>query len=404
MRAWLDPLRMASRGITTQDVERAIRAENAEIPGGRVEGQGREFAVRTRGELTQPEEFASLIVAQSGNDVVRLGDVAKVEVGPEDERTAVRWNGKQAVGLGIIKQSKASTLDVAAGVQKILPELKQIIPPGTVLDVAYDSSTFIQDSINEVSHTILIAMCLVVLVIIVFLKSFRATFIPAVAIPISIIGALAVAYFLGFTINILTLLALVLAIGLVVDDAIVVLENVYRHLEMGKTRRQAAFDGSKEIGFAVMATTISLVAVFVPVGFLTGSVGRLFREFGLSVAVAVLISGFIALTLTPMLSSRMLKPLHGTGKGWASRAFDAFFEGLNRTYERILRGALRRRAFTLTVTAVLVAFTGVVLRFLPRELVPVEDRGIGFGIIIAPECSTLDYTDGYMRPVEARLL
>ena len=273
MRVWLDPLRRASRGITTQDVERAIREENAEIPGGRVEGQGREFAVRTRGELTKPEEFASLIVAQSGNDFVRLGDVAKVEVGPEDERTAVRWNGKQAVGLGIIKQSKASTLDVADGVRKILPELKQMIPPGTVLDVAYDSSTFIQDSINEVSHTILIAMCLVVLVIIVFLKSFRATFIPAVAIPISIIGALAVAYFLGFTINILTLLALVLAIGLVVDDAIVMLENVYRHLEMGKTRRRAALDGSHEIGFAIMATTISLVAVFVPVAFLQGRSG-----------------------------------------------------------------------------------------------------------------------------------
>src|SRR2546426_3539241 len=244
MRVWLDPLRMASRGITTQDVERAIRAENAEIPGGRVEGKGREFAVRTRGELTKPDEFASLVVSQSGNDVVRLGDVARVEVGPEDERTAVRWNGQQAVGLGIIKQSKASTLDVAAGARKILPELKQIIPPGTVLDVAYDSSTFIQDSINEVSHTILIAMCLVVLVIIVFLKSFRATFIPAIAIPISIIGALAVAYFLGFTINILTLLSLVLAIGLVVDDAIVMLENVYRHLEMGKTRHRAALEGA----------------------------------------------------------------------------------------------------------------------------------------------------------------
>src|SRR5438093_5865367 len=404
MRAWLDPLRMASRGITTQDVERAIRAENAEIPGGRVEGQGREFAVRTRGELTQPEEFASLIVAQSGNDVVRLGDVAKVEVGPEDERTAVRWNGKQAVGLGIIKQSKASTLDVAAGVQKLLPELKQIIPPGTVLDVAYDSSTFIQDSINEVSHTILIAMCLVVLVIIVFLKSFRATFIPAVAIPISIIGALAVAYFLGFTINILTLLALVLAIGLVVDDAIVVLENVYRHLEMGKTRRRAALDGSHEIGFAIMATTISLVAVFVPVAFLQGTVGRLFNEFGITLAVAVLISGFVALSLTPMLTSRMLKPLHGGSDTWASRTFDAFFDWLNRFYDRVLRGALRHRGRVFGVAALLVLIAGAAFFFMRRELVPTEDRGIAFGIVIAPEGSTLPYTDRYMRQLESILL
>ena len=404
MRVWLDPLRMASRGITTQDVERAIRAENAEIPGGRVEGQGREFAVRTRGELTQPEEFASLIVAQSGNDVVRLGDVAKVEVGPEDERTAVRWNGKQAVGLGIIKQSKASTLDVAAGVQKILPELKQIIPPGTVLDVAYDSSTFIQDSINEVSHTILIAMCLVVLVIIVFLKSFRATFIPAVAIPISIIGALAVAYFLGFTINILTLLALVLAIGLVVDDAIVVLENVYRHLEMGKTRRRAALDGSHEIGFAIMATTISLVAVFVPVAFLQGTVGRLFNEFGITLAVAVLLSGFVALSLTPMLTSRMLKPLHGGSDTWASRTFDAFFGWLNRFYDRTLRAVLRHRGRVIGVAFFLIVIAGAAFFFMRRELVPTEDRGIAFGIVLAPEGSTLAYTDRYMRQIESILL
>src|SRR5256712_391285 len=298
MRVWLDPQRMANRGVTVQDIERALREENAEIPGGRVEGAGREFAVRTRGELARPEEFASIVISQTGNDVVRLGDVARVEVGPDDERTAVRWNGQQAVGLGIVKQSKASTLDVAGGVIKALPQLRQMIPPGMVLDVAYDSSTFIQDSINEVSHTILIAMCLVVLVILVFLKSFRATLIPAVAIPVSIMGALAVAYFVGFTINILTLLAMVLAIGLVVDDAIVMLENVYRHLEMRKTRRQAALDGSKEIGFAILATTISLVAV----------------------------------------------------------------------------------------------------------LVPVEDRGVAFGIVIAPEGATLSYTDRYMRAIEAILL
>ena len=404
MRVWLDPLRMASRGITTQDVERAIREENAEIPGGRVEGKGREFAVRTRGELTKPDEFASLVVSQSGNDVVRLGDVARVEVGPEDERTAVRWNGQQAVGLGIIKQSKASTLDVASGVRKILPELRQLIPPGMILDVAYDSSSFIQDSINEVSHTILIAMCLVVLVIIVFLKSFRATFIPAVAIPISIVGALAVAYFLGFTINILTLLSLVLAIGLVVDDAIVMLENVYRHLEMGKTRRQAALDGSKEIGFAIMATTISLVAVFVPVAFLQGTVGRLFNEFGITLAVAVLISGFVALSLTPMLTSRMLKPLHGGSDTWASRTFDAFFDWLNRFYDRVLRGALRHRGRVFGVAALLVLIAGAAFFFMRRELVPTEDRGIAFGIVIAPEGSTLPYTDRYMRQIESILL
>jgi multidrug efflux pump len=404
MRVWLDPDRMANRGVTVQDVERSLRDENAEIPGGRVEGAGREFAVRTRGELAKPEEFASIVISQSGNDVVRLGDVARVEVGPEDERTAVRWNGQQAVGLGIVKQSKASTLDVASGVRKVLPELARSIPPGMKLDVAYDSSTFIQDSINEVSHTILIAMCLVVLVILLFLKSFRATLIPAVAIPVSIMGALAVAYFLGFTINILTLLAMVLAIGLVVDDAIVMLENVYRHLEMGKPRRQAALDGANEIGFAILATTISLVAVFVPVAFLQGTTGRLFNEFGITLAVAVLISGFVALTLTPMLTSRMLRPLHGGSDSWASRSFDAFFAWLNRTYDRVLRAALRHRGRVIGVAILLMVVAGAAFMFIKRELVPTEDRGIAFGIVIAPEGATLSYTDRYMRQIEAILL
>jgi multidrug efflux pump len=404
MRVWLNAEQMASHGVTAQDVERAIQGANAEIPGGRVEGAQREFAVRTQGELVKPEEFAAIVVAQKGNDVVRLGDIADVQVGPADERTVARWNGQQAVGLGIVKQKKASTLEVAATVRKAMPELQKLLPQGMKLDVAYDSSTFIQDSIDEVSHTILIAMCLVVLVILLFLKSFRATFIPAVAIPVSIIGALAVAFFLGFTINILTLLALVLAIGLVVDDAIVVLENVYRHMEMGKPRKQAALDGANEIGFAILATTFSLVAVFIPVAFLQGTTGRLFNEFGLTVAVAVLISGFVALSLTPMLTSRMLKPLHGGGTSWASRSFDAFFKGLDEFYDRLLRGAMRRRGRVVAIAAVLVAVSFATFFFMKRELVPTEDRGVGFGIVLAPEGSTLEYTDRYMKQIESILL
>jgi len=405
MRVWLDPERMAAHGLTTQDVEEAIRRENAEIPGGRVEGTEREFAVLTRGELSTPEQFAAIIVAQDGNDRVLLGEVADVAVGPEDERTLARYNGEPAMGLGVVKQSKASTLAVAAEVRKALPRLATLIPEGMRLDVAYDSSTFIQDSIDDVSQTLLLGMCLVILVILVFLKSLRATLIPAVAIPTSIVGTFAVAYFMGFTINILTLLALVLAIGLVVDDAIIVLENVHRHMEMGKPRRRAAFDGSREIGFAILATTISLVAVFVPVAFLTGTVGRLFKEFGICVAVAVLISGFVALTLTPMLCSRLLKPtVHGAASGWAQRSFDGFFEWLHRTYERILRRALRHRGATVAAALVIVAVSVVVFRLLPRELVPVEDRGVAFGIMIAPEGSTLEYTDRYMRQAESILM
>ncbi|HEY3295341.1 MAG TPA: efflux RND transporter permease subunit [bacterium] len=404
MRVWLDAQRMAARGLTPQDVENAIRRENAEIPSGRVEGSQREFAVRTRGELNTPEEFGGIVVAQNASGVVRLRDVADVQVGAADERTVARWTGQPAVGLGIVKQTKASTLDVAREVRNALGNLKGSIPPGMDLKIAYDSSEFIRDSVQQVGETLLIAMCLVILVVIAFMKSLRATLIPTLAIPVSIIGTFVVIYFLGFTINILTLLALVLAIGLVVDDAIVMLENIFRHMEMGKGRMRAAYDGSKEIAFAVLATTITLVAVFVPVAFLTGSVGRLFREFGFTVAIAVALSGFVALTLTPMFSSRILKPLHGTGGGWAARSFDAFFVWLGRVYESSLRFALRHRVLVISLSAFAVIITLGLFKFMPRELVPTEDRGIAFGIVLAPEGSTLNYTDRYMREVEKRLL
>ncbi|MBW2472239.1 MAG: efflux RND transporter permease subunit, partial [Deltaproteobacteria bacterium] len=404
MRVWLDPLRMAARGITTTDVESAIRLANAEIPGGRVEGDQREFAVRTRGELTSPLEFADIIVSQTQNDRVRLKDVAEVEVGAEDERTIARYNGINAVGLGIVKQSRASTVEVAEAVKGAIPALGDVLQPGMTLQPAYDSSVFIKDSINEVGETIFIAMILVIFVVLAFLKSFRATLIPGVAIPISIVGTFAVAFFMGFTLNILTLLALVLAIGLVVDDAIVMLENVYRHMEMGKSRLQASLYGAKEIGFAIVATTIALVAVFILVAFLTGSVGRLFNEFGLSVAVAVAISGFVALTLTPMLCSRMLKPLHGTSDSWASRSFDAFFEWLTRAYDVVLRGALRFRVAMILAAVGLVVASYFLFRGLPNELAPTEDRSIAFGFVLAPEGSTLDYMNRYMREIESILL
>ena len=404
MRVWLDPLRMAAHGLSSQDIENAVRTENAEIPGGRVEGTQREFAVRTRGDLDTPEQFGAIIVSQKSNDIVRLRDVADVEVGAEDERTIARWNGQLAVGLGIVKQSKASTVDVAADIVGRLPELKKLLPPGMKLEVAFDSSEFIKESISEVEQTLLIALGLVVLVVLAFLKSFRATIIPSIAIPISIIGSLAAVYFAGFTINILTLLGLVLAIGLVVDDAIVVLENIYRHMEMGKTRMQAAIDGSKEIGFAIISTTITLVAVFIPLAFLSGNVGRLFNEFGIAVAVAILISGFVALTLTPMISSLILRPLHGVSQNWATRSFDSFFDWLNRVYEKLLRWSLKHRLIVITGGIATVILGIFLFRLLPSELVPVEDRGVGFGIVIAPEGSTLEYTDTYVREIEGILL
>ncbi|MFN2369748.1 MAG: efflux RND transporter permease subunit [Candidatus Krumholzibacteriia bacterium] len=405
MRVWLDPLRMASRGVTVRDVEQAIRQENAEIPGGRVEGAEREFAVRTRGELNTPEGFGAIIVVHRGDEIVRLDEIAEVEVGPEDERTKARYNGNTTVGLGVVKQKQASTLDVAAAVRDALPELQQLLPAGMMIALAYDSSAFIQASVDEVGKTILIALCLVVLVVFVFLKSMRATVIPVVAIPISIIGSFTVAFALGFTVNILTLLALVLSIGLVVDDAIVVLENVVRHMEMGKTRRRAAFDGTREIGFAVIATSIALVAVFIPVAFLTGSVGRLFREFGITLAVAVAISSFVALTLTPVLCSLILRPKPtDRPQRWSERSFDAFFTWLGRTYEATLRASLRLKPLVFLGGAAMIALSAWLFTRLPEELVPVEDRGTAFGIVIAPEGATLDYTDRYMRQIESLLL
>ncbi len=425
MRVWLDPQRLASHDLTVSDVERALRAENAEIPSGRVEGAGREFAVRTRGDLTRPEEFSAIVVSQGAGGPVRLGDVARVELGAADERSTARYNGTPAVGLGVVKQQKASTVDVAHAVKRALPELRAQLPAGMKLEAAFDSSTFIEDAMRDVAWTLLVAVLLVFLVVYVFLGSLRATLIPAIAIPVSIIGTFSVTYFLGFSFNILTLLALVLAIGLVVDDAIVMLENVYRHLEMGKPRMQAAFEAASEIGFAILATTITLVAVFVPVAFLSGRVGRLFNEFGIAVAVSVLISGFVALTLTPMLCSRMLRrheightseeaeaalaaartgappdPTPARGGGWRG-GFDRGFDRLLGAYDATLRWAVHHRVAVVASALVVTATIGLFFRLLPSELVPTEDRGLVFNILFAPEGATLAYTDRYMLMAEA---
>jgi len=423
MRVWIDPQRLASYGLTVEDVEGALRRGNAEIPSGRVEGAGREFAVRTRGELSTPQEFGDIILSQTGGRLIKLSDVARVSLGAEDERTVARFDGTPAVGLGVTKQQKASTVAVADHIEAALPALRELLPERMELVLAYNGSTFIKDSMHEVVITLTIAFVLVVLVIFVFLGSLRATVIPVVAIPVSLIGAFTATYFLGFSLNILTLLALVLAIGLVVDDAIIMLENIYRHMEMGKNRFRAALEGAQEIGFAIVATTIALVAVFVPVAFLTGRVGRLFNEFGIAVAVSVLISGFVALTLTPMLCSLMLKARHfGTGEGDAAEGagaggaepldieeavpgpqtrFDAFFQRLGTRYEHTLEWLLRHRRAAMIGTLALVAMIAVLFRLLPSELVPTEDRGLIFNIVRAPEGSTLEYTDRYVRQAEA---
>lgn len=423
MRVWLDPQRLAAYGMTVADIERALRGQNAEIPSGRIEGSGREFSVHTRGDLASPEEFSAIIVSNQNGKPVHLSDVAQIQVGAEDDRNIARYNRAPAVGLGIVKQQKASTVDVGHAVRDAIPTLRQSLPAGMNLEVAYDSSTFIDDSIREVVISLAVAVLLVFVVIFVFLGSLRATLIPAVAIPVSVIGTFTVTYLLGFSLNILTLLALVLAIGLVVDDAIIMLENIHRHMEMGKSRMRAALDGAKEIGFAILATTIALVAVFVPVAFLTGRIGRLFNEFGIAVAVSVLISGFVALTLTPMLCSRILRrdgehggegdaagdgePAHSRGDGVRAAparakvsAFNRLFGRISTGYERGLRYAVSHRRMVMIATLLVVISIGGLFQLLPRELVPSEDRGWIFTVVRAPEGATLDYTDRYTQVIE----
>ncbi len=401
VRVRLDPGKLAAYDLTVVDVQRALQSENVDIPSGRIESTEREFTVRTEGELPTPKSFNDLIVAWRDGTPIRLGDLGVAEAGVENERTLARYDGQPTVGLGIIKQSDANTVAVSDEVLSEVDRLRPQLPPGYSLDVAVNNAEFIEHSLSEVQQTLLIAFGLVVLVVFVFLRSGWATIIPSLAIPVSLVGTFAALYALDFSINTLTLLALTLAIGIVVDDAIVVLENVYRHMEEGLDRKAAARRGTSEIAFAVLAISLTLVIVFLPIAFVSGVVGRLFREFGLSVAVSVLISAFVALTLTPMLCSRFLRL--GGGGNRLYRFIEWTLEATTRGFRRSLEWALGRRL--LVVFAAIAAFAGAVwvMRGMGREFVPPEDRS-GFLVqVSAPEGSTLDYTDRYLREIEHRV-
>lgn len=307
MRLWLEPAAMASRGVTVSDIQKALNEQSVELPSGRIEGQYREFTIRTMGELKTPEAFNRLVLKTIDGQPVYLRDIGRAEIGARDDRSLLRMNGKTAVGFGIVKQSKANTLDVADAAKAKMALISKTLPSGMTMGVAYDSSRFIAQSLNEVKESLLLSIVLVVLVIYLFLGSFRSTLIPAIAIPVSLMATFFVMYALGYSINTLTLLALTLAIGLVVDDAIVVLENIVRHIEAGEPPMLAAVRGIREIAFAVIATTLVLVAIFVPIAFMTGAVGRLFSEFAIALAGSVLISGFVSLSLSPMMCARLLK-------------------------------------------------------------------------------------------------
>ena len=398
MRLWIDRDRLAAYGLTPQDVENGLRRQNVEIPSGRIESSQREFTVLTEADLRTPAQFDDMIVTEARGYPVRLRDVGQARLGALDERSVLRVNGNPAVGLGIVKQSTANTLSVAKAAKAERERLQGVLPEGMSLQVAFDSSVFIERSIDGVYRTMIEAVLLVMLVIFVFLRSVRATLIPFVTIPVSLIGAFFFLFLMGFSVNVLTLLGLVLAIGLVVDDAIVVLENCHRHVEMGKEPRQASIDGSKEIAFAVIAMSLTLAAVFAPLGFMTGNTGRLFTEFALTVAAAVAVSGVVALTLTPMMCSRILKAHQSHGRAYL--AMERFFTGMNAAYRRSLGVVLKYWWAVAIAFALIVASAALLYKSLKSELSPLEDRGFFLSLIIAPEGASMAYTDGYMRQVE----
>ena len=403
MRVWLSASALASRGLTVQDAMEAIRSRNVEVPAGRIESSRREFTVRSLGELKTPAEFSDLVISAPGNQIVRLRDVGNVELGPENDRSVFRTNGRPSIGVTIQRQSKANLVEIANHVRAAIPEFQAMLPAGVRAELGYDQSVYVIRSIKEAQETLVIAAGLVVLIIFLFLRNYRATIIPGLAIPASIIGTFAIMAALGFSINNLTLLALTLAIGIVVDDAIIVLENAYRHQEeLGKSPEQAAIDGSNEIGFAVIATTIALIAVFTPLAFLKGATGRLFNEFGIAVAGSVLISGFVALTLTPMLCAKILRVPKTHGRMF--QALEAAFDGLANGYKRLLGSAVRHRVVVVVAVLLITIGAGFTFTTLKREFVPSEDRGSFMISIIAPEGSTIAYTDEYQRQAERIML
>jgi multidrug efflux pump len=401
MRVWLDRNKMAARGLTVQDIESALRSENVELPAGSIESAEVQFTARVERVYQTPEDFQNLVIAKTDNYLVRLGDVARVEKAAIENRTFFRGNGVPMVGLGIIKQSKGNTIDVAQAAIDLAVRLGPDLPPGMKIINSYDTSVFIRGAIKEVYKTLLLAMILVVGVIYLFLGSWRAMLVPAVTVPVSLIATFIVINLLGFSINLLTLLALVLAIGLVVDDAIVVLENIYRRIEKGEPPLSAAYFGTRQVSFAIIATTVVLIAVFVPITFLEGDLGRLFSEFALTMAAAVGFSTFVALTLCPMIASKLLKK---TQKSKFHTKVDAVFDRFALGYGRVLSFALKFRLWVIVVFALIASLSFFLFNALPSEYAPKEDRGAFFLMVNAPEGASYQFTKEYMEEIEKRLM
>ncbi len=398
MRIWVDPDKLAGYRLTVQDVEDALRRQNLEVPAGRIESQQREFSVTSQTDLGTAAQFADVALRSVNGYTVRIRDVARVEQASANERSSVRLNGVPAVSIGVIRQATANPLEVSAGVRDVLPRVQQDLPSGVTVQVANDNSVFIDRSIKSVYRTIAEAVLLVALVVFVFLRTLRASIIPLVTIPVSLIGVFGMMAVAGFTINTLTLLALVLAIGLVVDDAIVMLENIFRHIEEGQAPFQAALRGVKEVGFAIVAMTLTLVAVYAPLAFAPGRTGRLFTEFALTLAGAVLVSGFVALTLTPMMCSKLLR--HNPKPNRFDRGMEWLLVAMTRGYERALRWILGQRWIVLVVMLAAACTSWWLFSTAKSELSPLEDRGVILATVNAPDGATMAYTERYMKAIE----
>ncbi len=397
IRLWMDPDRLAAYQITPLEVFNAVNSQNVELPSGRIEGSQLELTVRTVGRLSSPQEFNDLIIRDDENGVIKFSDIGRAELAPENERTALRTNGIPMVINAIVPQPGSNNLEIAEEFYKRLEGMQRNIPDDIETAVAFDNTEYIRDSIDEVQQTIFVAFGLVVLIIFMFLRDWRTTFIPVITVPISLIGTFFLMYSLGFSINVLTLLGIVLAIGLVVDDAIVVLENIYSKIEGGEDPENAGKNGTKEIFFAVISTTVALTSVFFPIVFLQGLTGRLFREFGITVAGAVIISSFVALTLCPMLSTKLLK--RREKKQWIYEVTEPFFVWLNGKYNRALDNFMRSK---WVAAAVILAANGLIYLFitiLPQELAPLEDRASFRVIATGPEGATFEYMDQYASDI-----
>lgn len=404
MRVWLDRTAMTARQLSVSDIEQALRTENVELPAGSLESDQRVFKARVARQFNTAEDFAGMVIA-AGEDgsLVRLGDVARVERGLREDRTIFRGNGDPMVGIGIVKQSNANTITVARGVKELSKKLNANLPNGMVIEQSYDASVFIESAVHEVYITLFIAISFVVLIIFLFLGNWRAMLIPAVTVPVSVTATFIVIYALGFSINLLTLLALVLAIGLVVDDAIVMLENIVRRMqEKHETPLVAAYRGARQVGFAVIATTLVLVAVFVPITFLEGDLGRLFTEFSLTIAAAVVFSSLVALTLSPMLASVLLKPKQNKNK--SLQAIDTGIRRSRRIYGRWLVTWIRRPIYMMIMFVAIIVATVWLYSDTAQEFTPTEDRGAFFVRISGPEGASYEFMSEYMSEIERRLL